>query len=161
MRLLTLEAHQKTGGRSVTAVALCSAGGTRMTDILGYLAVILSGMAGVAFAIAGMNWGRLLSYRITEGHLVIRYAGLPFRKIALSDITGVERFELGPGLLRCVGLHLGGASPWATGGFLSTESWLSHLCGPVLLLKRRAGRQVAITPTAPESFIADLYAAMR
>src|SRR6266702_546655 len=104
-----------------------------ISDKITFLGVILIWLLCPFWLLAGLNWGRLISYRLSESHLEIRYLGFRTRRIAFSDITGIDRFELGEGFFRCLGLYLRAAAmPWATGGFLSTESWLSRLCGTVV-----------------------------
>lgn len=128
-----------------------------MLDKITFVGVMLIWAAAPIWLIAGLNWGRALSYRLTESHLEIRYGGLRIRRIARSDITGVDRVELGHGLLRCLGLDFTAAVPWTIGGFMSTEAWLSRFCGTMVLLQRRRGRQVAITPTDADHFMAELW----
>lgn len=125
-------------------------------DALPYLGVVAIWLAGIAFFIAGGNWGRLISYRLTATHLEIRYAGIRVSWIAFSDITDIDRVDLGHGFFRCLGLDFTSPVPWSIRP-LDMEIWLSRFCGTMLVLQKRRGGRLAITPSDGDHFVAELW----
>ncbi len=137
-----------------------------METLLGILLAILWLGAwfalGVLGLIGGVLWIRLLSYRITETHLELSFAGLTMRKIPVSDITSIELYDRPTTLLPCVLYNVMGAfQPWKRGGFLFWEAGVIVSTGPAVAVFRARGRGIVLTPADPEGFVKQLSAVIR
>jgi hypothetical protein len=129
--------------------------------LIGGAWLFLGLLIGLVGAAGGVLWIRLLSYRISPSHLELLLLGYRVRRVPLSDIVSAERIDdRGNSWISCLwSLVSGTVRPWKVGGFLSSERWGNKFCGPFVLVRRRRGRSIALTPADPNAFIRDLLAA--
>jgi hypothetical protein len=132
-----------------------------LNEVAGVVFLGLFSLVGLIFLACGVLWIHLLSYRVTSSHLQLLFAGIPVRRVQLSDIAGAERRDARARTgLGCLWSNLVQVlQPWKQGGVIASERWGNSVCGPFVIVRCRQGRSLALTPTNPDQFIRDLLAA--
>ncbi len=126
---------------------------------VGAIALLVSGAFGLGALYLGANWIRLLSYEITSTYLELRIGNLVLRRVKLTDIQGARIRIIEGNLLQVAWFFaIAGRLDAEAGG---AERWGNRWTRTFVILRKRGGGRIAMTPADPEGFIAHLETARR